>query len=101
MDLKQAIADLARPFAIISTSGAAAWATVTISYRVDGFENAALYMAAVYAGLAGLYGFKAWENQKATTATAEVEKVRATANPPPAQALAPAPPEERSLEDPA
>jgi hypothetical protein len=84
------IADLARPFAIISTSGAAAWATVTISYRVDGFENAALYMAAVYAGLAGLYGFKAWENQKATTATAEVEKVRATANPPPTEALKPA-----------
>lgn len=88
--IKAFLADLARPFAIISTSGAAAWATVTISYRVDGFENAALYMAAVYAGLAGLYGFKSWEQRGETKSAAEVEKVRAQASPPPAEALKPA-----------
>jgi hypothetical protein len=103
------IADLARPFAIISTSGAAAWATVTISYRVDGFENAALYMAAVYAGLAGLYGFKSWEQAKAGGHVAEVEKAKVSAIPPPGTATITAAPDvdvtvrdaERSLEDPA
>lgn len=101
--IKAAISDLARPFAIISTSGAAAWATVTISYRVDGFENAALYMAAVYAGLGGLYGFKSWEKRGEAKSAAEVEVVRAQASPPPAEALKPAEPPatERSLEDPA
>lgn len=88
--VKGVISDLARPFAIISTSGAAAWATVTISYRVDGFENAALYMAAVYTGLGGLYGFKAWERRGESKNAAEVEKVRAQASPPPAEALKPA-----------
>lgn len=87
---KGAVADLARPFAIISTSGAAAWATVTIARRVDGFEAAALYIAAVYAGLAGLYGFKSWEQRGETKNAALVEVERAKASPPPTEALKPA-----------
>lgn len=90
--IKGAVSDLARPLAIISTSFAAAWATVTISYRVDGFENAALYMAAVYAGLAGLYGFKSWEQRGETKNAALVEVERAKSSPPPAEALKPADP---------
>lgn len=59
--VKGFIGDLARPFAIISTSGSAAYATGVIAHRVDSFEGAAIFIGAVYAGLAGLYGFKAWE----------------------------------------
>lgn len=47
-------------------------------------------MAAVYAGVAALVGVRAWENVKGGQSNAEVEKVRATANPPPAEALKPA-----------
>jgi hypothetical protein len=102
--VKSFIADLARPFAIITTSGSAAWATVTIANRVDGFESAALYIAAVYAGLGGLYGFKSWEKRGEAKSAATVEVVRAQASPPPDKALEPAekpPATERSLEDPA
>ena len=98
------IGDLARPFAIYATAGAAAISTVRLAFVSDDLSGAAVYMGAVFAGLAGLYGFRAWESQKAASASAEVEKVRAQANPPPAEALKPAAPEptpERSLEDPA
>jgi len=86
--LKGLVGDLARPFAIIVTSGSAAWATVVIAYRVDGFESAGIYIGAVYAGLAGLYGFKAWENRGADKHAAEVEKIKAA--PPVAAPEAPA-----------
>jgi hypothetical protein len=84
--VKSFIGDLARPFSIIVTSSAAAWATVTMAYRVDGFEGAALYIAAVYAGLAGLYGFKAWETTKTGGQAAEVAVAKVSNTPAPGTA---------------
>jgi len=91
--LKVFLAELARPFSIISTSGSAAFATGVIAWRGSDFTGAAIFIGAVYAGLAGLYGFRAWENHKVQGHAAEVEKVRAQASPPPASALAPPPAE--------
>lgn len=88
--IKAVVADLARPFAIISTSFAASFATVNISLRVTGGESGAIFLTAVYAGVGALYVGKAFENTRIAGHNAEVEKVRAQANPPPAQALGPA-----------
>lgn len=67
--IKVVIGDLARPFAIISTSLAASIATVTIAFRVTTFGEGAAYMAAVFAGVAGLYGFRSWENTRSRRST--------------------------------
>ena len=80
------IGDLARPFAIYATAGAAAISTVRLAFVSEDLSGAAVYMGAVFAGLAGLYGFRAWESQKAASASAEVEKVRARSAPPPGAA---------------
>ena len=77
--VKEIIADLARPFAIYVTAGAAAISTVRLAFYSDDLSGAAVYMGAVFAGLAGLYGFRAWENNKAVSASAEVEKAKAAA----------------------
>jgi len=65
--LKSFIGELARPFAIYVTSAAAAAATVkiawTIANKTDDFSAAAIFITAIFGGLAGLYGFKAWENR--------------------------------------
>jgi len=74
--IKSLIGDLARPVSIIVTSLSASWATVVIAYKVDGFESAALFIAAVYAGLGALYWGKAWEMAKAGSASVEIEKAR-------------------------
>jgi hypothetical protein len=59
--VKAFIGDIARPFAIYVTSGAASVATIMVAFRTDNGTDAALLIAAVYAGLGTLYGFKAWE----------------------------------------
>lgn len=107
-DLRQIIADLARPFSIIATSLSAAVVPVIVVWRTTpdrlDLSAAAILVGALYAGVAGLYWGRAWENQKVSGHTAEVEKERAKASPPPPEALRPAPPprdEERSLEEPA
>lgn len=69
--------DLARPFAIIATSGSAAAATVIIALRVDGFDSAAIFIGAVYTGVAALYAGKAWENVSAGKQAATVEVAKA------------------------
>lgn len=84
--IKGFVADLARPFAIISTSAASAWAIVVIAYKVETGESGAIFVGAVLAGLGALYGVKSWENAKAGGHSAEVEKVRAAQSPPPAPA---------------
>lgn len=87
--VKAFLADLARPFSIYATSAAGAWAIVDVGSRVqDG--QAAFYVAAVLAGLGGLYFGKSWEQAKVSGHHAEVEKERAKASPPPAEALKPA-----------
>ena len=71
------IGGLARPFAIIVTSSAAAVATVIVSTRTENGNDAAILMGAVYAGVSALYIGKAWENAKAGKQAAEVEIAKA------------------------
>ena len=71
-EFKGLVADLARPFAIIVTSASAAVATVQVALRVTTFGEAALFIGAVYAGVAALYTAKAWENAKAGRQAADV-----------------------------
>lgn len=84
--IKTFVGDLARPFAIISTSSAAAWATIEIAHeiakRANSFEAAAIFIGAVYAGVGGLYGLKAWEKTTETKASGAVEVAKATVAPP-------------------
>lgn len=69
--LKAFIGDLARPFAIIATSFAAAWATIVTAYRVQDGTDGALLLAAIFSGVAVLYGAKSWEVAKVANATGE------------------------------
>lgn len=87
-------ADLARPASILVTSISAAVTPVIIVWRIapDRLEliAAAALVGAHYAGLGALYWGKSWEQAKLAGQNAEVEKVRAQASPPPAEALKPA-----------
>lgn len=76
--LKVFIGDLARPFAIISTSFAASWATIVVAYRVENGNDAAILMGAVFLGVATLYGAKSWEMAKASKHAAEVDIAKTT-----------------------
>lgn len=76
--VKAFLGDLARPFAIIASSAAASWATVVIAYKVTSFGEAALFIAAVYAGVGALYGAKSWEVAKTGKQAAEVEIAKQT-----------------------
>src|SRR5690606_10947703 len=58
------IGDLHRPFAVIAASAAGAVATVVVAFKVDGCEGAALFIGAVWGGVAGLYWGRAWENAR-------------------------------------
>ena len=49
--VKTFIADLARPFAIISTSFAASWGIIVVAYRVHDGNDGALYIAASLTGV--------------------------------------------------
>jgi hypothetical protein len=59
--VKAFIGDLARPFAIIATSFAAAWATIVISSKVENGTDGAIFAGAYFLGVATLYGAKAVE----------------------------------------
>lgn len=84
--VKSFIADLARPFAIYTTSGAAAWATVDIAARVNSGEAGAMFMAVILGGVSALYVGKAFENTRIAGHSAEVEKAKASSIPPPGTA---------------
>lgn len=109
--LKEVVGELARPIAIISTSIAAAIATVRIAWNVTDGNAGAVYIAAVFAGVAALYGAKSWEVARAGKAAADVAIAQAsspTPAPGTAQITAAADvdvtvreAEPRSLEDPA
>lgn len=62
--IKHLIGDLARPFAIWWTSGAAGIAIVRLARPDTDLSGAAVYIGAVLAGVAALYVGKAWENTK-------------------------------------
>ena len=70
---KAFVGDLARPFAIISTSAAASGATIIVAWRVTTFGEGALFIGAVFAGVGALFGVKGWEKRAETKAAAEVE----------------------------
>lgn len=89
-DFKTLIADLARPFTLYAMGFSAAWATVVVSFKVDNGNDGALVLGAIGLTLTGLYAGKVIENFRISASNAEVEKVRAQAMPPPAQALKPA-----------
>ncbi len=67
------VGEIARPFAIIVTSASAATATVVAAFKVDGFDGAAIFIAAVFAGVGALYGAKAWEEAKKSGQAADVK----------------------------
>lgn len=75
--VKAFIGDLARPFAIYVTSGAAAIATVMVAARTENGTDAAILLGAVFAGVGALYTAKAWEVAKTGKQAAEVEIARA------------------------
>lgn len=55
------IGEIARPFAIMSTSFAAAWATITIAWKVDNGSDGAIFAGAYFLGVGTLYLGKAVE----------------------------------------
>ena len=67
---KSLVGDLARPFSIIATSLSASIAVVIVAFRINAEGvGVAAFVAAIYAGLAGLYGFKSWEQRRANRAS--------------------------------
>lgn len=93
MGWKETVADLARPFTLYSLSGASAYAIAKIAHDCTDLNAGAVYTAALLAGVGALYWGKAWENQKVSAHTAEVEKARVAATPPPGTAQITASPE--------
>jgi hypothetical protein len=74
--VKTFIGDLARPFAIIVTSGAAAAATIILANKVSS-DAAAIFIGAVLSGVAVLYGAKSWEAAQTAKQSANVEVAKA------------------------
>lgn len=108
--IKGFVADLARPATFYAAAISGGYAVFRISAAVaeaiaagkGSLEGGALVLGTILTGVAGIYGLKAVEETRKAGHTAEVEKVRAgQSSPPPAEALKPAEPAERSLEDPA
>lgn len=81
--IKGFIGDLARPFAIIVTSGAAAAATILIALRVTSYAEGAIFIGAVYGGLGALYAAKSWELNTQAKQAAGVEIAKAAPMPSP------------------
>lgn len=73
------IGEVARPWAIIVSSTGATIASVIVASKVENGNDGAILIAAVFAGAATFFGFKAvevWKN-KQSDATVEVAKVEA------------------------
>ena len=82
-EIKGFVGDLARPFAIIVTSASASTATVIIALNnKDGFSAAAIFIGAVFTGVVGLFGAKAWENAQQAKQTANVAVAQAQSTTP-------------------
>ena len=91
MDVKAFIADLARPWVLWSGGASASVATVICAWRGENMLEGAALLTAAWAGVAGIYWGKSFENRGVEASKASVEVVRAQASPPPAAALAAAP----------
>lgn len=77
---KAVFGDLARPFAIYSTSLSASIAVVIIATKVKTFGEGATFIGAVFLGVGSIYGAKAWEAVQSgkQAASVEVAKVHAS-----------------------
>ena len=76
--IKDFIGDVARPFAIISTSLGASVATVIVALKIGPDASAAaIFIGAVFTGVVGLFTAKAWENSQAGKHSATVEVAKA------------------------
>lgn len=73
------IGETARPVAIIASSISASAASVIIATKVENGNDGAILIAAVFAGAATFYGFKAIETWKAKQADSDVEVARVEA----------------------
>jgi hypothetical protein len=80
--VKAFIGDLARPFAIIATSYAAAHATVVIACKVENGNDGAIFAGAYFLGVASLYGAKAVETINAARARRDVDVANVSAGNP-------------------
>lgn len=88
------IGQIARPFAIISTSFAAAWATIVISGKVENGNDGAIFAGAYFLGVATLYGAKAIEAINAGRHKRDVDVAQVTGNAPgPQEVVVTNPPE--------
>lgn len=67
---------IARPYVLLSSATAASVATVQTAIYAPNFEGAA-FIAAAWAGVAALYGAKAWEEQKKSAQSADVKIAQA------------------------
>ncbi len=79
--IKAFIGDLARPFAIYSTSIAASIGIVRVAWVVENGNDGAIYLGAVTVLVGGIFGFKAWENVRAGKQASEVEIAKASGQP--------------------
>ena len=93
MQVKDWIADLARPFAIYATAFSAAWATIVIAYKVNDGNDGAWALGAIGLTLSAIYAGKVIENYRVAQSSAEVEKARAVVTPPPGTATVTAAPD--------
>lgn len=80
--VKAFLGDLARPFAIIVTSYAAAHATIVIASKVENGNDGAIFAGAYFIGVATLYGAKAIEAINSTRARRDVDVAQVNAGNP-------------------
>lgn len=67
------IGQIARPLAILMTSLAASVSCIIVAVKAENGNDGATAMWAIGALVAGVYGFKAWEQRGAVKADAEVK----------------------------
>lgn len=96
---KSLFADLARPGSIWISSISGGIATVLVAQKVTTAEGGALVLTVIAGWSTALFAGKVYENQKLAGQSAEVEKERAKANPPPTEALKPAEPAAAETDD--
>lgn len=97
--IKAFVADLARPFTLYAMGFSGAWATIVVSAKASNGNDGAWVLGAIGATVSALYAGKALEVANVSKHAAEVEKVRATASPPPDTALQPAAPSAPEADD--
>lgn len=73
------IGETSRPLSIMFSSLAASIASVIVSTKVENGNDGAILIAAVFAGVAALYGFKAAEVWKGKQSDTEVKVAQAEA----------------------